>query len=184
MSVGTPTAITTQPSAVTVDENKSFVLKVVATGSTLTYQWQRSGQDVAGATSAEYSVTSASKADEGTYTCVVRGGCGVATTTPVTVTVVPSTSVEDELTRNGVVVLGPMPATDHIGLRIATTEPQAWTAVLRDQRGGTVSEQALGYLPAGVVDLDLHLGLLAAGVYALELRGGQTALRTQIVVTR
>jgi hypothetical protein len=184
VSVGTPTAITTQPSAVTVDENKSFTLKVVATGSTLTYQWQRSGQDVAGATAAEYSVTSASKADEGTYTCVVRGGCGVATTTPVTVTVVPSTSVEDELTRNGVVVLGPMPATDHVGLRIATAEPQAWTAVLRDQRGGMVSEQALGYLPAGIVDLDLRLGSLAAGVYALELRGGQTALRTQIVVTR
>ena len=184
VSVGTPTAITSQPTSVTVEEGKSFSLKVAATGSTLEYQWQRNGQDIAGATAAEYSVASSTNADEGSYTCVVRGGCGTVTTTAVTVTVVPSTSVEEELASNGIVVLGPMPATERVTVRFASQQPLAWEAVILDQRGSVVSQQSIGYLPAGIVDAQLDVSRLVSGVYALEIRGQGAALRSSIVVTR
>ena len=184
VSVGTPTAITTQPSAVTVDEGKGFSLKVVATGSTLEYQWQRNGQDIAGATTAEYAVVASTKADEGAYICVVRGGCGTVSTNPVSVTVTPSTSVDDELSSTGIAVLGPQPASDRIAVRIASLQPQDWTAVIRDQRGGIVATHALGYLPAGTVDVQIPLSVIASGAYSLELTGGAETRRTQILVTR
>lgn len=184
VAVGTPTTITSQPTAVSVDEGKSFTLKVVAAGSTLEYQWQRNGQSIAGATSAEYTVAASSTADEGSYVCVVTGGCGTVTTTAVTVTVVPSTSVEDELEARGVVVLGPLPATDRVGVRIASPQPSDWVAVIRDQRGGSVVSQNLGYLPSGIVDVQLDLGSLASGVYTLEVSSRTVTRRSQIVVTR
>jgi hypothetical protein len=184
VTVGTPTAITTQPTSVTVDDGKAFSLKVVATGSTLEYQWQRNGQDLAGATRAEYAVVASTKADEGTYACVVRGGCGTVTTDPVSVTVVPSTSVDDELASTGIAVLGPLPASDRIAVRIASLQPQEWTAVIRDQRGGIVVTHLLGYLPAGTVDVQIPLTMVATGSYSLELTGGAEIRRVQILVTR
>lgn len=184
VTVGTPTAITTQPTSVSVDDGKAFSLKVVATGSTLEYQWQRNGQDLAGATRAEYAVVASTKADEGTYACVVRGGCGTVTTDPVSVTVVPSTSVDDELASTGIAVLGPLPASDRIAVRIASLQPQEWTAVIRDQRGGIVVTHLLGYLPAGTVDVQIPLTMVATGSYSLELTGGAEIRRVQILVTR
>lgn len=184
VAVGTPTAITTQPSAVTVEEGKSFRLNVVATGSTLSYQWKRNGQDIAGATSAEFAVSSSAKADEGSYVCVVMGGCGVVTTNPVTVTVTPSTSVEEELAANGIVVLGPLPATDRVAVRLSSAQPADWTVVIHDVRGNRVAAFQLGFLPAGTVDAQIPLSTLASGSYTLELASGQTTLRTGIVVSR
>lgn len=184
VSVGAPTAITTQPSAVSVDEGRSFSLSVVATGTTLGYQWQRNGQDISGATQAQYAVTSATKTDEGSYKCIVRGGCGTVTTTPVAVTVIPSTSVDEELAGLGIAVLGPVPATDEVAVRIASNVPREWTAIVRDQRGRLATELPLGYLPAGTVDVRIPLTSLANGVYSLELRSATSALRAQVVVTR
>lgn len=184
VAVGTPTAITTQPSAVTVEEGKSFRLNVVATGSTLSYQWKRNGQDIAGATSAEFAVSSSTKADEGSYVCVVTGGCGVVTTNPVAVTVTPSTSVEEELVANGIAVLGPLPATDRVAVRLSSAQPADWTVLIHDVRGNRVAAFQFGYLPAGTVDAQIPLSTLASGSYTLELASVQTTLRTQIVVSR
>ncbi|AQT68965.1 hypothetical protein STSP2_02142 [Anaerohalosphaera lusitana] len=69
--------ITGQPVDVMVGEGDSFTLSVTATNpltgdmSNLEYQWQLDGAAITGATSADYTVASASAADEGTYTCVV-----------------------------------------------------------------------------------------------------------------
>jgi len=169
---------------VTVEEGKSFRLNVVATGSTLSYQWKRNGQDLAGATSAEFAVSSSAKADEGSYVCVVTGGCGVVTTNPVTVTVTPSTSVEEELAANGIVVLGPLPATDRVAVRLSSAQPADWTVVIHDVRGNRVAAFQLGYLPAGTVDAQIPLSNLSSGSYTLELTSAQATLRTGIVVSR
>ena len=110
-----PPEITTQPLDETVDEGQSVTFTVVAAGSgTLSYQWQRSDDgsswsDIASATAADYTIASASMADDGAeFACVVTnaggsttsdvavltvndispptpGGAGVLTVTPTTV---------------------------------------------------------------------------------------------------
>jgi hypothetical protein len=86
-SIATPPAITTQPTAQTICVNDQLSLSVTATGTSPTYQWRRNGTNIAGATSATYSVTNASAADAGSYDVQVTNSCTTATSTAVNVTV-------------------------------------------------------------------------------------------------
>lgn len=68
--ITSPTAI----AAVTIDAGGTATLSVVATNpgsDTLTYQWQRDGVNLAGATSADYVITGAEPDDIGQYWCRV-----------------------------------------------------------------------------------------------------------------
>jgi hypothetical protein len=93
LTIGTATSITTQPANQAVCIGSPLNLSVVAAGSNLTYQWRKGGVNIAGATSATYTVAAASAADAGTYDVVITGTCGNATSTAVTVTVNPATSI-------------------------------------------------------------------------------------------
>lgn len=66
--------ITSQPSNQNVCEGSSASFTVVASGSGLSYQWKKNGSNISGATSATYSISSASTSDEGNYSCVVTSG--------------------------------------------------------------------------------------------------------------
>ncbi len=69
-------AITTQPVAQTICDGAALNLSVVATGTGLTYQWKKDGGDIAGATSASYSVAAATSANAGSYTVAITNTCG------------------------------------------------------------------------------------------------------------
>lgn len=76
LSLGGTLAINTQPTSQTICENQALNLSVSATGSNLSYQWTLNGTNIAGATSATYSVASASAAQAGSYQVVVSNACG------------------------------------------------------------------------------------------------------------
>jgi len=77
VSSGSP-AITTQPSDQRVSAGQTATFTVVAKGDpTLTYQWRKDGEAIAGATSASYTTPVLAIADfESTYTCLVANGLG------------------------------------------------------------------------------------------------------------
>ncbi|ASG25222.1 immunoglobulin I-set domain protein [Nitrospirillum viridazoti] len=83
-------AITSQPQNQTVrlGQSASFSVTVSGTGP-FTYQWQRNGTDIAGATSASYSTPATTSADNNAqYTVVVTGPQGTkVTSTPAILTV-------------------------------------------------------------------------------------------------
>ncbi len=79
--------ITTQPASQSVTAGQSVTFTVAATGSGLTYQWQKDGANISGATSASYSIASAQTSDAGSYTVVVSSGSTSATSTAATLTV-------------------------------------------------------------------------------------------------
>src|ERR1700743_3121217 len=59
-------AITTQPASQTVATGQTATFKVVATGSApITYQWQKNGAAISGATSASYTTPATTSADRG-----------------------------------------------------------------------------------------------------------------------
>ena len=69
--VNSAPVFTTQPSSQTVPLGNSVVLTATASGTpSPTYQWQKNGVNIVGATATSYSITSAVVADAGAYTVI------------------------------------------------------------------------------------------------------------------
>ena len=89
--VGVPPAITVQPVSQAFSEGAGLLLIVGASGTaTLTYQWKKGGNDIAGASSATFTLSSVAQADAGSYTVTVTNAIGTATSNAATVTILPA----------------------------------------------------------------------------------------------
>jgi pectin methylesterase-like acyl-CoA thioesterase len=83
-----PATITSQPVAATVTAGKDATFTVGAFGSApLTYQWQKNGTTIAGAASANLTLTAVTPADAGSYTVIVSNTGGTVTSTAAVLTV-------------------------------------------------------------------------------------------------
>jgi MYXO-CTERM domain-containing protein len=93
-ALGAAPAISTQPASQNVLVGAAVTLSVTATGTgTLTYQWQKDGFNVDGATSATYSIASAAVSHSGSYTVIVTNADGSTTSSAAILTVYPDPSV-------------------------------------------------------------------------------------------
>ncbi len=90
-------AITTQPASQTVLPGASVTFSVVATGTAPSYQWQKNGAAINGATSPSLTINNAQVADAATYTVVVSNTAGAVTSAPATLAV-SSTTVAPTIT--------------------------------------------------------------------------------------
>lgn len=81
-TASTAPKITTQPSSSSSAGTTPTVLKVVATGGGLSYQWYRDGSAISGATATSYSTTTA-----GVYYVVVSNSLGKVTSSEATLTI-------------------------------------------------------------------------------------------------
>ncbi|MFC5548602.1 hypothetical protein [Massilia aerilata] len=80
--------IATQPAPQSVAVGQAATFNVAATGDGLSYQWQRNGADIAGATGASYVLNNAQAADDGSrFTVVVRNAGGSTTSAAATLQV-------------------------------------------------------------------------------------------------
>jgi glucose/arabinose dehydrogenase len=80
--------ITAQPANATVATGAAATFAVTAAGTApLTYQWQKNGVNISGATSSSYTIASVAAADAGQYRVVVTNSVGSATSTAATLTV-------------------------------------------------------------------------------------------------
>jgi PKD repeat protein len=88
-----PPTITSSPSNQTVTEGQTASFSVSATGTApLSYQWQKDGADLPGATGTAYTTPPVSMADDGsTYRCVVTNSVGSETSSSATLTVADGT---------------------------------------------------------------------------------------------
>lgn len=83
-------AITNQPVSVTKIEGQSASFSVSASGATpMTFQWKKSGVNIAGATSSTYTIPAVATANAGSYTVTVTNSFGSVTSTAATLTVLP-----------------------------------------------------------------------------------------------
>lgn len=70
-------AITAQPASQNVVAGQSVTFTVSASGDGLSYQWQRDGKDIAGATGAGYTLANVQALDDGaSFTVVVKNAGG------------------------------------------------------------------------------------------------------------
>jgi hypothetical protein len=89
-TVTAPT-ITTQPTALSVTTGSSASLAVVASGSSLSYQWYKDSAAISGGTAATYTISSAATSDAGTYYVTVSNTAGSVTSSSATLTVTTAT---------------------------------------------------------------------------------------------
>ncbi len=89
LMVSTAPAITTQPAAATVNAGQAATFSVVASGTgPLSYQWQRNGAAISGATAATYTTPVTVAGDSGaSFTVVVANAAGSATSNAAVLTV-------------------------------------------------------------------------------------------------
>ena len=88
LTVLVPPSITTQPLSLTVTNGDPASFSVVATGfPSPTYQWRKGGVNLAGATSATFSLSGVTTNDAGNYDVVASNASGSATSVVATLTV-------------------------------------------------------------------------------------------------
>lgn len=88
LNVRPATAIATQPLAATsLCAGANVSVSVAATGENLTYQWQKGGTNLDGATAAMLSLTGVQSAQAGSYRLMVTGTCGAVTSDAFVLTV-------------------------------------------------------------------------------------------------
>lgn len=76
--------ISSQPTSQTaaVGITATFSVTAIASSGSLSYQWQRNGSNIIGATSSSYTTTALGVGDSGTYTCVVTDSYGSTESQP------------------------------------------------------------------------------------------------------
>jgi hypothetical protein len=92
-AVAVPPSITTQPASQTLTAGQTATFTVIATGTApLSYQWQKNGANISGATSSSYTTPSTTTADSGSaFDVVVSNSAGTVTTNTASLTVNPAT---------------------------------------------------------------------------------------------
>ena len=75
MTVQQNPVITVNPVTQTVCEASNVTFSVTATGTGLTYQWQKGGVDIGGQTASTLTLTGVTASDAGNYRVVVKGTC-------------------------------------------------------------------------------------------------------------
>ena len=76
IAASAPTVITAQPTDV-VNATCNLTVRVTATGTSLSYQWEKDGAVISNAKSATYTKNPTVAGDAGKYVCRVTGACGV-----------------------------------------------------------------------------------------------------------
>ena len=89
LTVNVPPSITAQPASRSVTAGQTATFSVTATGSgTLTYQWNKNGAAISGATSASYTTPATAVSDNGAlFTVIVTNSAGSVTSNAATLTV-------------------------------------------------------------------------------------------------
>lgn len=82
-----PPALSAQPKAATVFVSTSTAFKVGATGTGLTYQWQKNQVNIPNATTDTLTFANVARSDAGKYRAIVKNAGGEVTTDEVTLTV-------------------------------------------------------------------------------------------------
>ena len=184
LTVNSKPTISEQPGNTAVHYGKDFVLTVKANGSgTLEYQWKKDGNDIPGAIAASYTIVNPGNASGGSYTCVIKNGCGSVETSPAVINV---TSVNEEAIAAGYQLSNAQPTPTVDMAKVSFTMPNDGMAriVLSDARGNEVAVLFDGVASAGTHTISVNALGLANGVYNYTLTSGRYSITNKLVIVK
>ena len=155
-------SITVHPQPETVTEPTGVTFTVTATGTApLSYQWQRNGVDIPGATATSYTLSPTSATDSGAlFRCVVSNAFGP-----------PATSNEATLTVQAEGAFTPPYALPSTGQVVALNASASFNATVPTERTWTIGEWQYSHFSAFGVGVFVP-GFSAAGAYVSASMGG------------
>lgn len=161
-------SITTHPASRSVFAGGSTTFTVVATGTApLSYQWQKNGNPIQGATSASYTLSNITGADAGSYRVAVTNSVSTVTSNSATLTVssaipLPSFNLTGFATvGSGTTGGGVIPETDPAYRKVST--PQQFVQAIID------SNKTAGAVKVIEIMNDLDLGWIEVGTAVQSL---------------
>jgi hypothetical protein len=153
--LNSPVQIVNAPGNLTNNPGTLATFTVSATGTGLSYQWQKGGANIGGATGSSYSIASVAIADAGNYEVVVSGICGSVSSSPALLVV--NTAVEISGAVNNSTNCPGTPATFSISA-IGTGLSYQWRHAGANLAGATASSYSIasvGTADAGIYDVVL-----------------------------
>ncbi len=180
VSVSANPQISEQPQDVNATLGQNIVLRVVATGANLTYQWTFDGAPVANATTNELVIQGATSSDAGNYACVVTSSCGQTTSRTARV-VVGTTSVHES--DNNTVSIVPQPASNSITVSHSQSLSADARIIVHSITGVDVSAMVhISRTSQQVFTVDVSA--LTPGTYTIAVVEGTNARRNIIAIVR
>ncbi|QJW91362.1 T9SS type A sorting domain-containing protein [Spirosoma taeanense] len=143
-------------------------------GTSLTYQWQKDGQDIAGATTTTFSTT-----QTGSYIVKVsKDGCTLAS--PAVAVSVQSPLAIEPIAAPVSFEVYPNPVESTCEVAVQVTKPSAVVVTVYDLMGRAV--RTLGApTKAKSHNLTLNLSLLPAGTYVIDVQAGEATARQRLM---
>jgi Abnormal spindle-like microcephaly-assoc'd, ASPM-SPD-2-Hydin/Cep192 domain 4/HYDIN/CFA65/VesB-like, Ig-like domain len=145
--------ITTPPASRTVTAGQTATFTVVAAGTApLSYQWQKSGANIAGATGASYTTPATTTADSGsTFRVVVSNSAGTVTSAAATLTVNAASAPAIQLSSTSLSFGSTVVGTNTSQALIVTNTGSATLSITQVAQTGSTSFALSGYsLPLSV----------------------------------
>jgi glucose/arabinose dehydrogenase len=131
--------IVNQPASQTIFAADAVSFSVSASGiQPFSYQWQKNGVAISGATSSTYTIASATTNDAGNYSCVVSNSYGSTNSTAATLTVNPYNAIP-------------------VAKITSPTSSLTWSVLDQINFSGTASDQEDGSLPASAYTWEVRL---------------------------
>ncbi|HLP50638.1 MAG TPA: immunoglobulin domain-containing protein [Chitinophagales bacterium] len=93
IKLGCEPGFSVQPVSATICGTQNITFTAAVNGSNNTYQWQKNGVDVNGATTTTLTINNATLADTGAYTLIATNTCGTVTSNPALLTRMPAAPV-------------------------------------------------------------------------------------------
>ena len=185
----TAPSITTQPSGVSATAGSAVTLSVIASGSSLAYQWSKDGVALSGATSASFTLANAATSDSGAYTVAVSNSAGSVTSAAATVTITAASTGTGTTTTAETwnIATGANAADLHESIsfqRVALaldTKTLSSTATTLAVSGSTVTQSGTTVLTLSEDSLGLVLTVSAASTTPLEIALSGSSTRTVTV---
>ena len=167
-------SITTQPQSATVQTGGTIRLSIAAEGGDLTYQWEKNDTPIEGATSATFTIPSATAADAGTYRCAVTSACGTVKSASATVNV-GTTSVTEVSSQIGI---NPHPLVNMVNITLEEALSADALISLTDVTGTLVMQSTMH---AGMASASVPVQV-TPGLYTLTIQGPSMVHRRTVVV--
>lgn len=175
-----------QPASVDVGQQARFSVSVSDGSPAASYQWQRNGVDIAGATSSTYTTPATALADSGaSYSVRIRRGTAVVTSNPAVLTVTQPTGASGYYL---VAQAGPAVSSSVTYANgVQTLQSQAILAVNTANPAGVVTlapaGQAAYMMFAGVIEASVSAGIVSQtrSRFAVYLQGDRLVKVDQVV---
>ncbi len=194
LTVHVPPALTLAPTTQTVSAGERIALSATASGTPApTFQWQKNGVNVAGATASSLVIAAAAPSDAGTYSVTVTNAAGSVSSMPVLVTVnhsqLVNLSTRGIVTRGGaltagffirgtgdkpILVRGVGPTLSQYGVTNALADPQL--ALIAQSTAQTVAtNDSWGSTPS------LSTGFQSVGAFPLPAGSADSASQVRLL---